>query len=558
VLVVSDRLVVLSAVVVAVGAWLAWSIPWWVVLASGVSAVALRRPSALLVALGLLSALLASRSWAGMHPPDARSLDGVATLVSDPVPVRGAVHAELKVQGRHYDAWARGGAAAALAPRLAGERVQITARIAAGGVPDHLRVRHVVARIDVERLTSIDGGMPLSRGANLVRRVLVRGATSMDIEQRSLFTGLVVGDDRDQPVEVADDFRGAGLAHLLAVSGQNVAFVLAAVAPLLRRLGWRSRVVATVAVLVLFATITRYEPSVLRATVMAGLACFAGAVGRPGPALRLLAIAVAALVLVDPFLVRSVGFGLSVGASLGILLLSRRITGALPLPAGLARPLGVIAAAQLGVAPLVLVVFGGLPVASLPANLLAEPVAGLVMMWGASAGLLAGIVPAALATVMHVPTVVALWWIAGVARRCTDAGLGEMGPVAVVVATVMGVAAVRGRGRRSWLGRLFAAGALAALVSPAVALRLPSARESVVAGAGVVRRDHQGAVLLVDEDANPPGALRALRAHGVDHLARIELPSRSSALQSVVAVIQRRIPVDQVVVLDPDRSDDPG
>ena len=53
---------------------------------------------------------------------------------------------------------------------------------------------------------------------------------------RSLYTGLVIGDDREQPADLADAFRGAGLTHLLAVSGQNVAFALALAGPLLRRL----------------------------------------------------------------------------------------------------------------------------------------------------------------------------------------------------------------------------------------------------------------------------------------------------------------------------------
>jgi len=63
---------------------------------------------------------------------------------------------------------------------------------------------------------------PPSRAANGVRRTLVAGAAPLSPVQRSLFTGLVIGDDRAQPAGLADDFRGAGLTHLLAVSGQNV------------------------------------------------------------------------------------------------------------------------------------------------------------------------------------------------------------------------------------------------------------------------------------------------------------------------------------------------
>jgi hypothetical protein len=52
----------------------------------------------------------------------------------------------------------------------------------------------------------------------------------------ALYRGLVIGDDRDQPRDMIDRFRASGLSHLTAVSGQNVAFVLAACGPLLVRM----------------------------------------------------------------------------------------------------------------------------------------------------------------------------------------------------------------------------------------------------------------------------------------------------------------------------------
>ena len=106
---------------------------------------------------------------------------------------------------------------------------------------------------------------------------------------------------------------------------------------------------------------------------MAGLAAVAQASGRPASGLRLLSLAIAGLVLVDPFLVWSIGFRLSVGASLGILLLARPIADRCPGPTWLAEALGVTTAAQLGVAPVAIPVFGSIPLAALPANLLVAP-----------------------------------------------------------------------------------------------------------------------------------------------------------------------------------------
>ena len=89
---------------------------------------------------------------------------------------------------------------------------------------------------------------------------------------------------------------------------------------------------ATLAVVGLFGVVTRFEPSVLRATVMAAIAVTAWMLGRPVSGLRTLALAVTALVLVDPMLVGVLGFQLSVAASAGILVLARPLADHLPGP----------------------------------------------------------------------------------------------------------------------------------------------------------------------------------------------------------------------------------
>ena len=109
----------------------------------------------------------------------------------------------------------------------------------------------------------------MSRLANGIRRSVVGGAATLGAEPTALLTGILFGDDRAQSAPTTDDFRASGLSHLLAVSGQNVAFVLALLEPLFRRLSLRTRFGATLATLSFFALLTRFEPSVLRATAMA-------------------------------------------------------------------------------------------------------------------------------------------------------------------------------------------------------------------------------------------------------------------------------------------------
>jgi ComEC/Rec2-related protein len=290
-------------------------------------------------------------------------------------------------------------------------------------------------------VTSVRGwsdGSPVERAANRVRRTLADGAGVLPREERSLYLGFVLGDDREQPEPLRATFRAAGLAHLTAVSGQNVALALAVVGPLLRRLGLRSRVIVTVGVIAWFALLTRFEPSVLRAAAMASLAAVSVFLARPASGIRLLALATTGLLLVDPLLVWSVGFLLSVGATAGIVLLSRPLAARLPGPRGLALALAVTAAAQVGVAPVQLAVFGPLPLAALPANLLAGPVAGPVMVWGLPAGLAAGVLPDPLPSLLHLPTLLGVRWIALVARVAEAAPLGHVGAPAFAGAAVGG------------------------------------------------------------------------------------------------------------------------
>ncbi len=415
------------AAAVTGGAWLAWDAPTWPALVVGVGAIVVRRPIVACVALAIAASGLSAAAWSGLSPPVPRAVAGSYRLVSDPEPFGRGVRAVVVIDGRHVEAQAFGAAKARLAPRLAGERIELQGRL--GPLPARLRARlaprHVAAVLAVDVVGGWEPGGPPSRVANQVRRTIAAGAQVLPSTTRSLFLGFVLGDDRAEPAEVVADFRATGLGHLTAVSGENVAFLLAVAGPGLRRLRLGPRWAVTLALLGWFALLTRFEPSVLRAVAMAGLAATSGLLGRPQPPLRLLALAVTLLVLVDPLLVGSAGWWLSVGATAGITTLSGPVERRLPGPRPLALAIAVTVAAQIGVAPIELAVFGTVPLASVPANVLAGPAAGPVMVYGLPAGLIAGLVPSWAAAVIHLPIRLLVGWIALVARALAASPLGQ-------------------------------------------------------------------------------------------------------------------------------------
>jgi competence protein ComEC len=543
---VSDRAVVVLAAAALVGAWLARPLPLVLVAVVAGIAVAARRPVLLIAGVAVVASCLGARAWDGVRSaPTTGQVRSGATLVTDPEWVLGAVRAELRLDrsGRRVQATASGDAGALLASRLAGERVHVEGRLRAlsAGSRAFLARRHVGSRLAVDEITEPGSGGPVARFTNQLRRTLVAGTDSMSTERRALFTGLVLGDDREQEDEEIDDFRASGLTHLLAVSGQNVAFVLAVAAPFLRRIGLQARLIAAVPLLLTFGTLTRWEPSVVRAVAMAGLALFASTVGRPSGSLRVLALAVAALVLVDPMLAGSVGFLLSVGACAGIavvgpILERRRV------PAALA----VTAAAQVGVAPILVPVFGGVPLASLPANLLAGPAAGPVMVWGLVGGLPAGLLGGRAAWLLHLPTRLLLEWIAGVARVTASLPLPELGADAFVIAAVGGGAFTLAR-RRS-VGRplrLAAAGTAATLLLAALTARSDAGVEmgtEITGGAALWRRDG-ATVLVLAGNADGGRLLEGLRRRGVRRVDVLVLRSGGSGGARLAGLVRHRAEV---------------
>ncbi len=327
------------------------------------------------------------------------------TLTEDPAgPSRFVVDALGRTSGRIVVVVARGDAAGRFRILGAGDRVRLDGSFRPlSGWDTRERWRHAVGAFEATDLLDATGpSSPLVRLANELRGLVLAGTRPAPATERALLAGLLLGDTRSIPPATVEEFRAAGLTHHLAVSGENVAFVLALVGPLLRRLGFRGRFVAGVAVVVVFGTMTRWEPSVLRAVAMAGGAMFAGFLGRPASGLRLLVLAVIALLLADPFLLHSVGFLLSCGATVGIAVLSAPIAARLRGPQLLRGPLAVTLAAQIGVAPILIPVFGTLPLASLPANVLAAPLMGPITIGGLLAGTVGGVVRS------HAPVVAAL------------------------------------------------------------------------------------------------------------------------------------------------------
>jgi competence protein ComEC len=370
------------------------------------------------LALAGLTAARASVEHAALTEAPSGPVTAWVTLVDDPQPHGAATRVIVRHDGRRVEAWLRGRAARTRAESWnAGDRIQVSGTIGSLAPDRAGRVawQHVVGELSLDWAGDRLDGSPAHRASNRVRGLIATASGELPAPDDTLFRGLVIGDDRAQPPDMLARFRASGLSHLTAVSGQNVAYVLAVAGPLLAGLGPVRRWAVTALLIGWFVMITRFEPSIMRAGVMAIAAASAALLGRERSPLRLLWLTVIALVIVDPLLVSSVGLWLSAGATAGVAGIGPLIEPRLRALGRFAPAVAVTLGAQLGVVVPSLVVFGRLPLSSVPANLLAVPVAGAVMLYGLPAALLTALVPP-LAPLVMFPARVGVRWVDTVAR----------------------------------------------------------------------------------------------------------------------------------------------
>ena len=232
---------------------------------------------------------------------------------------------------------------------------------------------------------------------NNLRSNYVESLSGLTPDAKTLVAGLAIGEISALSPELEEQMRIVSLTHLVAVSGSNCAIVVGMVylIAVALRFGRTGRTVISLTALGLYVLLIGPDPSVLRAGVMAASVIVMIALGRRTWALNALAIAAIILLVADPWLAVEFGFGLSVLATAGILLLapamSEKLARRMPLP--LALGLSVTLAAQLFCLPLLMQLQPGLPTYSVIANLLAGPMVAPVTILGMIALVLTPVAP---------------------------------------------------------------------------------------------------------------------------------------------------------------------
>jgi competence protein ComEC len=233
------------------------------------------------------------------------------------------------------------------------------------------------------------GGSLLEGAAKELRARFVSAAVFLSPDARGLLPGMVTGDTSALDEGLDNAMKAVGMTHLTAVSGANCSLVLGALLLLCRRCRLPRAPAAAGALcgLALFIVLVGPDASVLRAALMGAIGVAALAGGRPGRGLSFLCLAVIGLLLAEPALGTSFGFLLSVLATLGIILLGRRIVAWIPaaVPRWIAAAVAVPLSAQLLCGPVIVLLQPRFATYSLLANVVVSPLVAPVTLLGTAA-----------------------------------------------------------------------------------------------------------------------------------------------------------------------------
>jgi competence protein ComEC len=210
---------------------------------------------------------------------------------------------------------------------------------------------------------------------------------SLPSQQAGLLNGMLIGYRGGLSKTVQQAFCDSGLMHIMAVSGANVAFIVIPLVFIFKKAGLKrkSANLIIMGILVFFLFITGFEPSVVRAVIMALVVLAGQIIYREADIFTSLSFSAIILLLYNPYTLFNIGFQLSYAATISLVLFSKNIKNIIKcrfMPDFAADAISVTMAAQAGVLPVSILYFNKVSVISIISNILALPAAGIITVLG--------------------------------------------------------------------------------------------------------------------------------------------------------------------------------
>ena len=375
------------------------------------------------------------------------------------------------------------------APRTAdvryGDIVRVTGRLNAPAVYDTFSYADFLAREGV--FTVMDNAVVevVGQGAgnpiiaallNAKSHLQAKIAQNLPDPEAALLTGILLGNERGIDPKLGEAFNRVGAAHIIAISGFNMAIIAGIIMGSLGRIFSRQWIAVTLGIIALglYTLLVGANAAVIRASVMSSLLVIGPLFKRKTYVPASLAFVAIMMSVLQPLVLWDISFQLSFFAVLGLALFTAPLTRYFDallfglFPDGLARfvgailnePLVVSIAALITTLPLTILYFQRLSIVSLLVNIFVVPVQAYVLLFGGVALLLSFVFPPVAQILFWVDYVLLAWsigivrWFAAIPFADVSLSVGGFWVLSFFVALIGG--AIMSAVRPPWARRLAA------------------------------------------------------------------------------------------------------
>lgn len=254
----------------------------------------------------------------------------------------------------------------------------------------YLKSKKIIATIlDVENVEILDVNKAntaeniFNSVRNNIKKIMYK---LLPKDARELAIGMMIGDKEELDANITENFKNSNLTHMLAVSGAHISYVILGLNLMLKKTSNRFRKIFIICFLIFFVGVTDFTPSVQRASIMAILLLISTMLYRSQDTYTSIAFSGLVILIINPYSFFDVGFQLSFGGTIGIVLmynnLIKRFKTNGKLKGYIVSSVCVSVCANLIIIPIMAFNFNTVSLTFWISNLLAGPFLGVIIILG--------------------------------------------------------------------------------------------------------------------------------------------------------------------------------
>lgn len=190
----------------------------------------------------------------------------------------------------------------------------------------YLKTKKIIGTVELEKVKILKS----SNGSfihNIQKYIRDTINGTLTDEEGNLLLAILLGDKDKLSEDIQESFKTSNLSHMLAVSGAHVSYIILGLTYVLQNsiIGKKNEKIVCIIFLLFFMAITNFTPSVTRACIMAVLTLFSGIIYRKSDVYTNISVAALITLIFNPYNLLDLGFQLSYGGTIGIIIFIKRI-----------------------------------------------------------------------------------------------------------------------------------------------------------------------------------------------------------------------------------------